>query len=186
MLNKGDLFIVPVSGQYFNNGRWFDNTVHKGIVFRCNGTQGQLIYAEVAGTTEKRYGSPVGEKHTIVQKDGVKIEKANRDTIEAAGLTEDKKPEVTFDHEMLRKASVDALSKQKDKAYWKFIEDYIQWLKTEAVTNKEAVKVLAAFIEAEANLTDKADSDVAKSATNLLNILESIEVVNKFYDGIKK
>lgn len=194
MLNKGDLFIVTSYGEYWHGGngfgsyggKWKPNPMYEGVVFEATGFQDSLVYAKVAGTTTNRGGAyKAGEKHTLNQSNGAIFVKANRDTLEAAGLTEAKKPEYTFDYDELRKQSTAALLKQKDKSYWKFIDEYIQWVKVQAVENKDTMTVLAATIEIEAKLLGD-NSAVAKSATQLLNIMESIEVVNKFYDGIKK
>lgn len=172
MINKGDLFIaVP---RCYGADRSYHN-----CVFKCLGTQENNVYSEIVGLTADDVWCK-GHKVTI---DATLFNpvKANRDTIEAAGITVDKKENLV---DTTRDEAIDRLTKQKDKDYWKFVEDYIQWAKIEAVNNKNAFIMLAAVIESEAKLDDNKDSVVANSATKLLDTMEAIEVLNKFYDKV--
>jgi len=172
MINKGDLFIaVP---RCYGADRSYHN-----CVFKCLGTQENNVYSEIVGFTAD---SPwcKGQKVTIDATFFNPV-KANRDTIEAAGITVDKKENLV---DTTRDEAIDRLTKQKDKDYWKFIDDYIQWAKIEAVNNKNAFIMLAAVIESEAKLTNKGDTSVAKSATKILDTMEAIEVLNKFYESL--
>jgi len=99
-----------------------------------------------------------------------------------AGITVDK-VNTTHDEDLANHVQyrIDRLTKQKDKDYWKFIEDYIQWVKVEAVNNKNAFTMLAAVIESEAKLDKNKDSVIANAATKLLDTMEAIESINKFF-----
>ena len=173
MINKGDYFILePKDG----------DRSYRGMVFEKTGSQGSNLYAQIIASTGKGeiYPWKKGEVITI-DLDRFQPLKANRDTLEAAGITVDKKENLV---DTTRDEAIDRLTKQKDKDYWKFIDDYIQWAKIEAVNNKNAFIMLAAVIESEAKLDDNKDSVVANSATKLLDTMEAIEVLNKFYDKV--
>jgi len=183
MINKGDYFIQilgdKVPAGYYGDSRY-------GMVFKCTGTQESMIYAEIAGYTSGKphvEGWQVGKKMTFSANNSVwKYVKANRDTLEAAGITVDK-VNTTHDEDLANHVQyrIDRLTKQKDKDYWKFIEDYIQWVKVEAVNNKNAFTMLAAVIESEAKLDKNKDSVIANAATKLLDTMEAIESINKFF-----
>jgi len=168
MIVKGDKFINSGPG-------------HLSVVFKCTGGQGSLLLAEVIGFTSQGESLlKVGDKVTLVQDNYPNLVKPNRDILEAAGLTVEEKPVDKLDHKEVYAKAVNTLESAADTAYYKFIDSYLEMMKKRSPFYKEWFTIIAARVEAE-NLTGTVELSAAKEATALLNALESLEVIHRFY-----
>ena len=173
MLNKNDLFILEPKAT---------NRSFRGVIFKMVGLQDNLLYTEAVGRIKGCSSVVFVGDSLTVNLNIFRPVKANRDTLEDAGLVPKEQEQATFDKTAICQLSLTAFEKQKDRVYWEFIDSYIQLLKRSAVTNKKSFNILAACLEAEAKQDGSTFSDdpAVKSATEFLNILESIEVIKKF------
>lgn len=164
MIIKGDLFIVK--------SKQGDGS-YNGVVFKCNGMQGNVVYAEVVGRAEGSYFS-VGHS-AVIGLDRWEIEEPNDDTLDAAGL---KRPSRSQTKDTLTKDTLKELlanlEAEAEAAKLNFCDELVKQ------TVKLAKRKDHLLVESALCLDEAADSLVGGFQT------EVVAAAKKYIDAVSK